>query len=501
MCVCVCACDVQLLLSIQPLYCPCQESKWARTKKGTAAGGACLECSVVTTRAFPHLTWEQVLAKTSASAEVEASLKAAKKLWQSLGSSIERDEKGFLEQDFSHSEHVAVKMSRGYKFLADSDFEAIHGMKPAQAGLVSVVLPSETGTPTSGILFPDDDYPIRRVVVSHSDTSRLSEILHAGAKQLRPQQGSDFQQAWQTEAAKSWPALLQGKQKESEPSTLKEICDRVEAAKKKAAEAPRVQAAPPLQAATVECGQEKESDDEVQEASELAAAAAAATAVRPSSGKGKGRGRGGGSATKKRKEKHAGEAQTKKLRSQASCATSVATSSVTDGGSSTVSGALRSASSARSRSPKAASLCGSDSKVEGLLKQASKYKQKLPPSVVLLGRMNGQDLNQAKRIHRALEAKPVCNDAFLDLGAHLELVAAALKLSMGELGGLRKDEREELLQHVFPKLDAVPGEWAAALLCCHIREEAQILKPADVNGFVAKIFSKDERSSGCLTLS
>ena len=139
------------------------------------------------------------------------------------------------------------------------------------------------------------------------------------------------------------------------------------------------------------------------------------------------------------------------------------------------------AGGARSRSPLGrGSLASSATKSslkykEGLISQARKYEKQLSLETVLAAEASvGSDKMQATRILRAMEKQTRIETETTVFETHMNLVEKALLIDVDSIAKLQRDQREELLAAVCPKLKENPAsQWCEALLSCVVRDKLQ----------------------------
>ena len=419
---------------------------------------------------------------------MEQHLRGAKKLWASLQKEVEASDRDFLPEQFSQDDKVKISMERTFKFITDADFESLYKVKPGVCGLTSEVLKSETGALISGVLLQDDTWPFRTVRVSSASEQSLSRMHHNAGHQLRPGQGADVAAQCHVEFLKELPLCLQ----KATPTSLAEIKAKVEESIQREAERaqnPTASVPAPLEStlkkddrAEAEDGKEEEDEEEEDEALRKARGCrqGGETAVQAfSSGRGRGKAKAKGKMkpeTKSSKRflspgKLSPRSRTKRRKFDADV----------DDGRTVI-------SIASTRGPsEGGSTPGSKTKQTDLVAQSLKYKNFLRLSRILAGGNIGQDLNQSRRILSAMEDKMQYNETYLDLSSHLELVAAAQKLSVDSIGSLLQKDREALLEQVFRKLDAIPSEWAVQVIVCYVRDFVPVMQASEVPDYVERI--------------
>ena len=457
------------------LFTPLQDVRWAKKRKGEAVEQKSLECTVVSLRAFPGLSWEQIVVKAGTSSEFEQQVKTAKRLWQTMAAEIEADERGFTREDFDDQDAVTMTMERSYTFITDGDFEKYFKVKPSTIGLKSETLTLETGAEASGVVLAEDT-PFRKLTVSHSQRTALTRSLHNSAHQLRPEQGTDFMRLWRV---RTWPTSFT-----KAATTVTEVMAKAEEALKKQSEVPPAHPPPAPLAALDSVSGVNDDEEPEEEEDEVAASVAAAEGMlqmRPSegkSGKGKGKSKVRKEKNDKQKPRQSGGGFSKRASvaasTQASCSTHIAGSVDT----------AQSGSTHRSRSP---ARSGSKTPQERLLAQCVKYTLSglLRLSRVVGGDNAGQDVNQAKRIADAMEKLPRMEAEALSLRTHLDLVSLARLASVDGMAASPRKSAMRFCDKIYKKMDAVPPVWACTILQCHLRDWLDVLKFEDVEAYVA----------------
>ena len=224
---------IQLHMSIH--VCAPQASRWAKKTPGSGepVGEQCFACAYIHAKAFADLSWEALVAKSATDPTTKAHIRVAQKVLDGLPNKT-LPEVHFTPESTSMEQGMQTEMSRKFLFLEVSDFKAMFGMSPVEAGLPVVSVKNELAQPVSGVVLKHSMWPFRELTLSWTDKSTFTREVQRAAEQLRPDQGRDFFAALNVAVAKSSIAPVKA------PLSAEDVHNMIE--EKKAAVAARAAA-------------------------------------------------------------------------------------------------------------------------------------------------------------------------------------------------------------------------------------------------------------------
>ena len=406
------------------ISCPCcprkDDTKWALYRGSVPREGKCLQCVTIQKKAYPSLDWNGCKLQYATAAELRKEWEVAQKILEGMSPH-------FTRSSFDAVKGICAEVEKRYRFIPELYFGAFFGVESKEVGkeVDFDYVENKKGELMKGLLVEKDPY-YDVTVVSRQGTV-LSTHLQPSCNQLRPSQASETATWYHTDMLRSWTSgLTKPRSQEAAASMLKKSKEEKERKSAESSDARSVAQAP----------QQLSDGDQQMEEPDEDYSAAIPSLVLPSSAQAKGKAKAKGD--KKRSEKDKGASASARSPAVKKSRVSKPSESSTAAAGDTMSVAslaLSEVSQARNLSPssRSQSLKPSASPWSSLVTGAVKYTSIMELSAALSNTAIGHLTNQARRIHRAMEATSPGSSEAVTLKAKLDLVELAQEIACVKL--------------------------------------------------------------------
>ena len=180
-----------------------QDWAWHKYKKnGQATGQRCARCVQCLTRAYPLLSWEELLTQKAASPDFSKKLDNLIRNYELVGKLDE-----WVKEDYQWCTCNEIRVERDFLFFSKDEFQRRFQCTPASLNIVPEILHDDNGSKMTGYIVRDDAEPLR-IKSSYSVKGRLAQLLQPASMMIRPQQASEFAAAYEPDAQKLLPKPL-----------------------------------------------------------------------------------------------------------------------------------------------------------------------------------------------------------------------------------------------------------------------------------------------------
>ena len=447
-------------------------------------GPACLACASVQERAFPGVSWSELVGRAKSDPDFAKSIALAKQ--HLLKAKAGQEPKEWIQETLDEDTEYSVVVERSLIFLAATEFERLHGCKiPSDQVLEEIT--DETGQKVKGLILQDTAAPWRRIRLERRTGLSLHRELGRPADMLRAGQNADLMQYLKSDEAKKqsrgWKHPLTG-------AEMQQLIERARSVEKRAVKDSDVVEPAPLEAPhshaehsgapQEQTGAEADlygEEEEDQAAVSHLPVSAAALRLQESTDAGNAKKRGQGKANAAKK------AAKPKQSSRSGMHPPLPKRAKTDAagsgsGSACGPSSVSEEASARSRSPgsKRTRLTKKGSpqgKLESMQMQATKWVTDLKAAAydVLSGKVGGNQLYQARRVLEALEnLNQKDSTEYINLCAMKCFVEQCeVMTNVNRLCAMDPQAREKALEEMYSYLEEVPSTFQVALCTCHAR--------------------------------
>ena len=246
-------------------------------------GCRCLRCANVVAKAFPTLSWEQVVSQFGGDPRFESLVREA---W----ASHEGKTKAFTPELFEDTNRHGYRVEKSYTLFTQADLSALAPgvtWKDLTGYIQTDEIVDEKNVRQEGVLLPDDAPP--KVIFFREGYTALQKQIHTPERQLRSAQGEDVAAWWRKDLQKVSPGPMGHRKTCDSLATLTSAIAQMQEAKKVVAEELALQGS----GASLKPAEEEPAEDQ----DEIVFASEEATLLGPSSskrGKGKSKGKSNG---------------------------------------------------------------------------------------------------------------------------------------------------------------------------------------------------------------
>ena len=202
--------------------------EWAsfqKQKKGaqqSPLGTRCFECAAVASQSYPHLSWDNIVAKAKTCKDYAIEFRDCKSIFRGVKS------KTFIPAKMDEVTEIHGRCERSLWFLTESEFEERYKVKVSSCDQVSLVeIRGEQGQTLRGVFLQNPNRPFREFVFGHTSGMNVRKALMTEQDQLRQEQADDVSRWLAGERMQTYSAALK-----SVPSDAK-LTQLIEAAKRR----------------------------------------------------------------------------------------------------------------------------------------------------------------------------------------------------------------------------------------------------------------------------